>query len=503
MSCQIELQSVLQSVLQVKKNILRKPPVLDFVSRGRFDCNQIVIFYQAVNNGSPGITISEITDTTAKGCDKMDSIWMESAAQTTFPTLPGSTKTDVLIIGGGMAGLLCAHMLKKAGVDCILVEAKKICDGITGDTTAKITLQHGLIYDKLIHRFGYNYAKLYLQAQEKACAEYAHLCQGIDSDYETQDSYVYSLSDWKKVTNEVTALNRLGGKAHFSKAEHLPFPVASAVCVKDQAQFHPLKFAFEIARDLPIYENTKAIELLPGKVQTQHGQISCNKIIVATHFPILNKHGSYFLKLYQHRSYVLALEGAPKLDGMYVDEDKKGLSFRSYRDLLLLGGGSHRTGKQGGNWRELEEFARKHYSSARIVGRWATQDCMSLDDVPYIGQYSKNTPDLYVATGFNKWGMTSAMVSAMILSDLVLGKPNIYAPVFSPARSILRPQLIVNALESTVGLLTPTAPRCPHLGCALKYNPAEHSWDCPCHGSRFSESGQLLNNPATDDKSGL
>ena len=224
------------------------------------------------------------------------------------------------------------------------------------------------------------------------------------------------------------------------------------------------------------------------------------KIIVATHFPILNKHGSYFLKLYQHRSYVLALEGAQKVDGMYVDEDKKGLSFRNYGDRLLLGGGSHRTGKKGGNWHELEKFARKHYPSARVVGKWATQDCMSLDSVPYIGQYSKNTPDLYVATGFNKWGMTSSMVASMILSDLVQGKPNEYAQVFSPSRSILRPQLAVNALESTFGLLTPTVPRCPHLGCALKYNKAEHSWDCPCHGSRFTESGEVINNPATDDK---
>ncbi len=430
----------------------------------------------------------------------MDSLWRESAERPTLPTLPGIMKTDVLIIGGGMAGLLCAHMLKKAGVDCVLVEAKKICDGVTGDTTAKITMQHGLIYDKLIQQFGVEKAGLYLQAQEKACTEYERLCQNIDCDYEKQDSYVYSVKDRIKISKEVTALNRLGCKAQFSKTENLPFPTAGAVLVKDQAQFHPLKFAFEIAKDLPIFEKTKVIELMPGKVLTQRGQINCKKIIVATHFPILNKHGSYFLKLYQHRSYVLALEGAQHFDGMYVDEDKKGLSFRTHGDLLLLGGGSHRTGKRGGNWQKLEEFARKYYPSAHVVGKWATQDCMSLDGVPYIGQYSKSTPDLYVATGFNKWGMSSSMVSAMILSDLVQGKSNEYAQVFSPSRSILHPQLAINALESTVGLLTPTVPRCPHLGCALKYNPAEHSWDCPCHGSRFTESGELINNPATDDK---
>ena len=185
---------------------------------------------------------------------------------------------------------------------------------------------------------------------------------------------------------------------------------------------------------------------------------------------------------------------------MYRDADQKGLSFRSWRDLLLLGGGSHRTGKEGGGWRELEAFARRHYPTAQVEARWATQDCMSLDGVPYIGQYSKTTPNLYVATGFNKWGMTSAMAAATILTDLVQGKDNPYAEVFAPSRRSLRPQLFVNAAEATLNLLTPTAPRCPHMGCALKYNRAERSWDCPCHGSRFQEDGRLIDNPATDDK---
>ena len=222
-------------------------------------------------------------------------------------------------------------------------------------------------------------------------------------------------------------------------------------------------------------------------------------MIIATHFPILNKHGSYFLKLYQHRSYVVAIKGARQINGMYVDELDTGLSFRSYGDLLLLGGGGHRTGKQGGCWQELEEFAEKHYKNAEIVGRWATQDCMTLDGVPYVGRYAKSMPDVYVATGFNKWGMTNAMAGAKLLCDLVQGKNGEYAEVFSPSRSILRPQLAVNALESIAGLLTPTVPRCPHLGCALKYNRVEHTWDCPCHGSRFTEHGELIDAPATDD----
>ncbi len=430
------------------------------------------------------------------------SVW-EEAERVRFDALKESKRTDVLIIGGGITGLLCAYMLRNAGVDCILVEADRICCGITKNTTAKITLSHGLMYDKLIRRFGKERAQLYLEAQIQAGEEYARLSRDIPCDYEKKDSYVYSLNDRKRIEREVDALNLLGCKAEFSDARMLPFMTAGSVCVRDQAQFHPLKFAFALAKELPIYESTKVIHLMPGKAITQYGEIICKKIIVATHFPILNKHGAYYLKMYQHRSYVLALKDAPHLDGMYVDESDKGLSFRSFNDMLLLGGGGHRTGKKGGCWQELYEFAKKHYNGAQIISRWATQDCMTLDHVPYIGHYSKGTPDLYVATGFNKWGMTSAMVSAFILSDLVMGKSNRYATVFSPSRSILHPQLAVNAYESIVGLLTPTAPRCPHLGCALKYNRAEHSWDCPCHGSRFTEEGELIDNPATDDKKNM
>ncbi len=435
--------------------------------------------------------------------NNMNSIWKENTERVCFNPLTESKHTDVLIIGGGITGILCAYMLKEQGVDCILVEADKICSGITKDTTAKITIEHGLIYDKLIRRYGQEKAYLYLEAQLKAFDKYADMCKKISCDYETKDFYVYSINDRKKVEREVEALKRLGFNTDYSDELPLPFKVSGAIRIDEQAQFHPLKFAYELAKKLSIYENTKVREIMPGKAITQYGEITFKRMIIATHFPILNKHGSYFLKMYQHRSYVLALDGAPKPCGMYVDESDTGLSFRTHDNLLLLGGGGHRTGKKGGNWRELEEFAKKYCPDAKITARWATQDCMTLDSVPYIGQYSKHTPDLFVATGFNKWGMTSAMVSAMMLSDMVRNEKNKYEAVFSPLRSILHPQLAVNAFESTVGLLKPTAPRCPHLGCALIYNPDEHSWDCPCHGSRFAEDGKLIDNPATDDKKNM
>lgn len=432
----------------------------------------------------------------------MGSLWEQTWEKPNFPAQDGDLSTDVLIIGGGMAGILCAYRLHCAGVPYVLAEAETICGGITKNTTAKLTSQHGLIYDKLISRFGIQRAKQYLAANQAALQAYRTLCRDMDCGFEEKAAYVYALDDRRKLQREVNALEKLGVPAEFTDELPLPFPVAGAVKFPNQAQFHPLKFVSGLAKGLRVYEHTRVRELIGTTAVTNHGRIRAEKILVTTHFPFLNKHGSYFLKLYQHRSYVIALQGAPDVDGMYVDASRTGLSFRNCQNLLLLGGGGHRTGKKGGGWRELRDFARRHYPQAEEQYRWAAQDCMSLDGVPYIGPYSASTPDLYVAAGFNKWGMTSSMVSAMLLSDLVQGKNSPYGEVFSPSRSILRPQLAVNGFEAVSSLLTPTARRCPHLGCALKWNPVEHTWDCPCHGSRFTEDGKRLDGPATGDLKG-
>lgn len=431
----------------------------------------------------------------------MESIWQNTVNAIHFDGLTKSIKTDVLIIGGGMAGLLCAHALHEEGIDYALLEAERICSGITKNTTAKITAQHGLIYSDIIKKYSTNWAKLYLNANLSAKDKYKKLCKNIDCDFEEKPSYVYSINDKEKIKEELIALSRIGYyKAQASDTE-LPFEVAGAVKFENQAQFHPLKFAYHIATGLNIYENTKVMEIRPDFVRTSGGKVKAEKIIVATHFPFINKYGGYFLKQYQHRSYVLALKNAKTPQGMYVDESLKGLSFRSMgEDILLLGGASHRTGKKGTGWNELTDFAKRYYPSGEVVSRFATQDCMTLDGLPYIGKYSRSTPNIYVATGFNKWGMTLSMVAAELLCDLIKGKENPLEMLFSPSRSIFHPQLAVNAAESIFNLLTPTAPRCPHLGCALKYNPYEHSWDCPCHGSRFTKEGKLLDNPATSDK---
>lgn len=427
------------------------------------------------------------------------SVWSDETRLPEFETLNKDIKTDVLIIGGGMCGLLCAYALHQQGVDYILIEGHKIASGITKNTTAKITSQHGLIYSKLINDLGTEMAQIYLSANQNALAGYEKLCKNIDCDFEITDAYTYSLSDRAKIEKEVGAVNSLGFDAQFTQKLELPFKTEGAICFKNQAQFNPIKFLKAIVKNLNIYENTVIREITPHTAASKNGTITADKIIVATHFPFINKHGSYFLKLYQHRSYVSAYENAQNLNGMYVDENTGGMSFRSFKNLLLIGGSGHRTGKQSCAWKNIDSFAGRYYPGAMLKYEWATQDCMSLDGIPYIGQYSKHTPDMFVATGFNKWGMTSSMVAADILTDMVLGRKNDFAKVFSPQRSILKPQLLINGFESTINLLTPTSKRCPHLGCALKWNKAEHTWDCPCHGSRFEKDGSLIDNPSTGD----
>lgn len=428
----------------------------------------------------------------------MKSLWQESVNSSESAKLVGEISADVLIIGGGFAGLMTAYLLKEKGVDCVLVDKGRVCSETTAYTTAKITALHGLCYSKIMKSYGKEYAKMYYKANSLAVDGIKDLCQKADVEVEKKESFVFSFNQ-NKLYEEMKALEALN--LPYVYTENLPLPVTacSAVGFENQGQFNPLKLSGYLKKGLRIFENTWVREMKGTTAVTDSGKIRAKKVVIATHFPFINKHGSYFLKLYQHRSYVLALKNAGSLDGMYVDNSKSGLSFSSFGDFLLLGGGGHRTGKSGGSFNELRAFKAQHFKEALEAFAWAAQDTISLDSIPYIGKYSKNTPDMYVITGFNKWGMTSSFLGAEIICADIMGDKKDYAPVFSPSRSILKPQLLANGIESAKNLITPSTRRCPHLGCALKYNKYEHSFDCACHGSRFSEDGKVLDGPANGD----
>lgn len=475
------------------------------------------------------------------------SLWQQTTELPSFPALEGDMKTEVLIIGGGQTGLLTARLLRERGVEALVLEADRIGGGQTGRTTAKITSQHGLIYDRLIRQMGREAAGMYARANEQAIAEYGRIiaADGISCGFERRAAFLYSRTESTPLAQEAEAARSLGIDASFLRETELPFPVAGAVRFGGQAQFHPLRFLQGIVPGLQIREKTRVLRLEGQRAHTGRGTVMAKHIVFASHYPFVNLPGLYFMRMHQERSYVLAL-AAPWLpqEGMYLGNDGDGLSLREAEGLLLLGGGAHRTGenREGGRYDWLRDQAKALFPGSRETACWSAQDGITLDGLPYIGQYARSRPGWYVATGFGKWGMTGAMVSAQLLTGMICGEAPTWAGVFSPQRfhaaasartladeaghalrGLSRPLLeptraaleellpghggIVEAQGDKVGAyreengqLHLIDPRCPHLGCQLEWNPDERTWDCPCHGSRFSFDGQLLDGPAQTDK---
>jgi len=447
-------------------------------------------------------------------CKCSESLWSNSLTMKSWPALRGAESCEVLVIGAGMAGVLTARNLQKEGVDVVLVDGFRVGRGVTAGTTAKITSQHGLIYHKIAKEKGLEAARSYLHVQEKAINDFADLARSYSCSFQRRSSFVYSRRGRAALEAELKTLEEIGFAARYSDAEELPFHTDGAVEFPLQASFHPLQFLKLITEDMAggentnpvrIYENTRITGLKRWRdggwqADFDQGMILADQVVIATHFPFLDRRGMFFLKMYQSKACVIAgSTGQPPLCGMYVDEDDKGLSFRQENDMLILAGGNSRTGKGREHWKDLEEKAVQFYPEWKTVWRWTAQDCISLDHMPYIGPYCSGWPGLWTAAGFNKWGMTGSMAASRILADRITGRDNPYAHLFLPDRPILKPQLFINSLEAAWNLLRPCVPRCRHLGCSLTWNEAEHTWECSCHGSRYTEEGRCIEGPSVKD----
>lgn len=425
-------------------------------------------------------------------------LWTDGIEAGKYKELENDINTDVCIIGGGMAGILCALRLKECGISNVILEAHLPGEGITKGTTAVLTAQHDVMYSNIVKKYGTEKAKQYLNANLDAVERLRTISARYDCDFENKPSVMYLVSGQDGLKEEADTLNRLGFPAEYTTSPPLPFHTTDAVVYPGMAQFHPLKFLNNAAKELDIYANTFVYKLNKTTAYTKKGKVYANKVIVATHFPFINSRGLYFVKQYQQRSYVIAYENAPALGCSAVDASGS-FFFRNYKDLLIVGGGDHRTGKKGDGYNAVENFVRQHFPDAKEKYRWSNQDCVTLDSIPYIGRYSPTLPDVYTATGFNLWGMTTSAAAADILADMIQGKNNHYLEVFKTSRSIFHKQLFVNLGETAAGMIFPSLKRCPHLGCSLHYNRTEHSWDCPCHGSRFDDFGKLIDSPAMKD----
>lgn len=471
------------------------------------------------------------------------SIWELTTSINKREALNQDIECDILIVGAGLAGTLLGYFLNKEGKDVVIIDKSAIASGTTKNTTAKITAQHNLIYNRLLKTIGYKKAKLFYQANANAIKEYVKIIRenNIDCDLQIENAYVYSLKNTSKLKKEYRAYKKIGIEGNLVKETGLPFEIKQALLMKNQASFNPLKFIRFISTDLKIYENTKMIKIDDNIVTCENGsKIKANKIVMATHFPIIDNEGYYFIKLHQSKSYLLAIKTTSKVQGMYIDVDKNGYTLRDYKDYVLFGGYSHRTGTKSDKYffNELEKDCQKYFKNCEIVAKFSAQDCMSLDHIPYIGKYSKSRNDIFVSTGFNKWGMSGSMLSALILKDLINEKENIYSQLFSPSRLNLIssiPNLVKNSSETLNSLLLKrfllrkkevsrlkndsniiikykkkylgiykdihgelhiVDVRCPHLGCILSFNKEERAYECPCHGSKFKYTGELIYSPS-------
>ena len=445
----------------------------------------------------------------------MKSLWSETIEMPKRKRLKEDLRVQNVVIGAGIVGILTAYLLQEKGQEVIVLEANTIASGQTKNTTAKITSQHGLIYHDMIKNTGIERARGYAMANQLAIKKYKEIItkEGIACHFEEHPSFLYSQKEEGivRLKREAEAAKQLGLPAEYirgEKIEELPFGVMGALKFEGQAQFHPLEFVRELTEKLRIYERTKVLEVDGYFVITDKHVIVADNVIFATHYPFPIVPGYYFMRQHQSRSYAIAIEGEEvpqQLEGMYLGIDTDGLSFRSAMGKLIVGGGSHRTGKKTpkDGLCALRQQVKRYYPKSKEVCVWAAQDCMPHDGIPFIGRFSIKHENWYVATGFQKWGMTTAMVAAMVISDSIVKNENPYADIFSPQRLLIRAgykKFFIDVWESVVGLgagfFAKKEHRCGHLGCALSWNEEEESWDCSCHGSRYTKEGKLLDNPA-------
>jgi glycine/D-amino acid oxidase-like deaminating enzyme/nitrite reductase/ring-hydroxylating ferredoxin subunit len=485
------------------------------------------------------------------------SMWNASVPVTHFPPLTENIFVDTAVLGGGIAGLTTAFLLKAAGQTVAVIEAGRIASLVSGHTTAKITSAHGVIYSEITRKFNKEAAQLYGEANEAAIEQVAQMIKkmAIFCEFERTRAYTFAEKEENReqIKAEVEASKNAGLPAFYSAHLDLPFKTHGAVCFENQAMFHPKKYLVALAKLIPdagshVFEETRATGVKEGEpcqVITEKGLLTAKNVVIATHFPFVME-GAFYNKIYPRQTYLMALrikEKAP--EGMYYGVGASPYTLRPHvhqtGEVLLIGGENHKTG-HGGNIKDhylkIYEFARKNFSVESVVYFWTSQDNVTMDRIPYIGRLTSGSKYLYLATGFQGWGMTSGTLSGMILKDLITGKKNKWSELFDSTRtSPLKPaeKFISENIEVTKdfesgglkkadtnitslkpaeggiyemnndrtavykdssGKLHSHASVCTHRGCILQWDNAEKTWDCPCHGSRFQYDGEVLYGPA-------
>lgn len=482
------------------------------------------------------------------------SYWNATADAPVHPALSGDVGVDVAIIGGGIVGVTTARYLKDRGIKVAVIEARRVGRQVTGKSTAKMTSQHGLAYQTLEQKFGEDRARMYAEAQELAIREISRLAQTnrIEADIEARSAYVYTLdqANVSKIEKEVEVARRLGLPASFTRDTGLPFDVLAAIRYDDQAQFHPTKYVAGLAATLPgdgchVFENSRAVDWEPDCVVTDRGTVSARHVVMATHLP-LGQVGMYYAMNYPNAEPVVAAPIGKVPPGMYKNVEQPGHSIRTHRaangKIYGIAAGTHHKPGHPDDEREsladIERWLTENFDAGPIEYRWSNEDYTPMDHAPFIGWSSKSDGYL-VATGFDAWGISNGTVAGMIIADLATGKENRWLELFDASRvkpvagaaefikenSKVAAHLVggylaskpksfdelepgqaailkidgdnVAAFKDESGHVHAVSAVCTHMGCIVGWNGTDRTWDCPCHGSRFELSGEVIHGPAT------
>lgn len=458
----------------------------------------------------------------------MNSFWNENTDCKEYPKLEKDIDTDICIIGGGITGISIAYQLLNKGFDITILEKDRLCSCTSGGNTGKITSQHGLIYKYLCDSNGIEFAQKYYKANEKAKENIRKIIdkEKINCDLEQKNAYVFTESEkeLQKINWEVEATKMLDIKSQFVDKLEIPIDICGAIKFENQYQFNPVKYVQGLANcitkeGMKIYEKSKVSEIIQdnGKynIITKDGLVRAKYLVIATRYPIIKFPGYYFIKMYQSTSYSLIVDTQTEInfDGYYINSETPTLSFRTVQNgdkrLLQVVGYDYKTGTEivGNPFEYLEARVKNMYPNSKVLKSWTAEDCISLDKIPYIGDFSDMMENCYVATGFNKWGITSSNIAANIITDKILERDNEYQEIFDSSRLgiIKNKEEMINMikeagegiiLERIKGKPTPT---CTHLGCKLSWNPLEEIWECACHGSKFSKRGFVIEGPAVKD----
>ncbi len=489
----------------------------------------------------------------------VESYWIATTPSTDYPCLQENIKTDILIVGGGITGLTNAYLLQKEGFDVVVIDSYRIAMSTSGHTTAKITSLHDLKYTTLKKQIGSDGAKKYGEINQNAISLIEKIISEnkISCDFSHQSNYVYTQDNMyiEKLENEVATARELGLPAEFTTDLDLPYEVKGSVRFDRQAQFHPRKYLLALADIFVkngghIFENTTAIDIHEDRecrTSIRDGfSIISSKVIIASHFPFYDGGGFFSARMFAERSYSLAVKAGVKLSGgMYISYEQPTRSVRTQPledggQILIIGGEHHKTGEDENereHYKNLIKWADDNFKALEIPYRWSTQDYTAMNEIPIIGHLTSRKLNIFIAAAYQKWGMTTSTVSAMIIKDILTKGKSEVEDIFSPSRfapissaknfikenvdvaeSLIEGKLMklpedisldlgkgkalmfngkrAGAYKDMDGNLFIVDTTCKHLGCEVHWNSAENTWDCPCHASRYNYDGTVIDGPA-------